>query len=764
MESKAACQRILFVGVGGMGMTPLAVLLAKSGVVVDGIDDQLEEANQTILEAHYVGLTGTFDLTPGYQQIVYSRAIRHDDPRLEEARRKGISVVSRGEKLADFVANKQLIAVVGSHGKTTTTAMLIHLLRKHDVAFSYMLGGLFSDSSIAPADYQEGAEYMVAEVDESDGTIDLFAPAITVCQAVSWDHNAFYQSEASLHDTFTRLFSRTSEQIIYDEQVEELIDREQSPSHLTPLATHHFSCRAHHSDRTLLEVQSSEYLTGTAIVKAVGAYNAKNAILAMLAARRLIKKDLSEGLMDFAGVYRRQELLYGDRVEDFFVYQDYAHHPKEVSTFLESMRVHFPSYRRVVVFQPHRYSRTATFAREFADILSAEEDACLLPVYAASEEFIEAGSAQAVLAYARDRLKYFTDEQALYSYLDERAESKTVFLFIGAGDILYQANGYADRLRHFRSTGEECWLEDVARSKNFSGRTSYHEPLANKVTFRLGGAARFYAEPEDEDSLSILWKAASQANVSVSVIGRGSNLLVPDDEYEGLVIRLRSKFWRTYQLQEDGKIFARAGVGLRELCLFAVKQSYQDFAFMEGIPGSVGGAVRMNAGAMDGWMSQLIESVTFLTGEGEVVTKSVDELEFSYRKCEALRDGCVLSVVLASKSQANPETIKSEILEYSNKRKSSQPSEPSAGCMFKNPEHSQSGKLIDEGGLKGRTVGGIAISEIHGNFFVNKGNASFHDVVTLVKETRQEIFDKEEVWLEPEVQLLGKTWKELLDE
>ena len=761
-------ERIAFLGVGGMGMTPLAVFLAKAGFLIDGVDDHLEEINQGILEAHYIGLCRELDFSQGYDELVYSRAIREDDPRLQEARSLGIKTISRGEKLAEIVAGKRLVAVVGSHGKTTTTAMLIHALREKGVSFSYFLGGLFADSSVAPAHCDADSDWVVAEIDESDGTINLFSPEITVCLPVCWDHGAFYKQATDLYQTFRELFRRTTSKIILQKSTADFLSTAEVNAEVQLLPEDSISLL---SEKTAGQMMSLvAHLDGKehrADVRAVGAYNATNALLALMAVKSVEGSWHEDALVDFVGVHRRQELLAEDKQADIYIYQDYAHHPNEVKAFLSSMKEQFFSYQKVVIFQPHRYSRTAMFAKEFCHILQGEDAPFLLPVYPAAEEFEEAGAAKQILRYdEKGTIHYMEDESALFAALDKRRKGKTLYLFVGAGDIYKTALAYADRMQ--ASTNEEAreqeWFFDLRKNASYQGRLRMHEPLANKVTFRLGGTARFYAEPEDETSLIQLWQVAQAAGVDTYVVGRGSNLLVPDGEFAGLVLRLRSRYWRHFEFLPNGEVFARAGAGLREISLQGSHFGYHDFSFMEGIPGCVGGAIRMNAGAMGGWMSQIVKAVTVLLPSGKVVTKTREELDFSYRRCGGLENGCVLSVTFASEQKEDPAVIKETIHAYAQKRKDSQPSEPSAGCMFKNPQTIPTGKLIDEQGLKGTTEGGVAVSPVHGNFFVNKGNASYADVVRLVKKIRQEVHQQKQIWLEPEVQILGKTWEEALSD
>ena len=213
-----------------------------------------------------------------------------------------------------------------------------------------------------------------------------------------------------------------------------------------------------------------------------------------------------------------------------------------------------------------------------------------------------------------------------------------------------------------------------------------------------------------------------------------------------------------------GRIWAAAGVRLKELCGYAAKNGLTGFEFLEGIPGTVGGALRMNAGAMGSWMFDVVEQVQLLDENGKLQSLPKDFFHVEYRKVEEISRGIALGAVLKSVEVEEELSIRDRMDTYADARKSSQPRDPSAGCIFKNPEGNYAGKLIDTYGLKGMRVGGAEVSNIHGNFIVNRGGASAEDVVELVRQVRSLIHDKSGYLLEPEVLLLGHSWDAVLGE
>jgi UDP-N-acetylenolpyruvoylglucosamine reductase len=288
------------------------------------------------------------------------------------------------------------------------------------------------------------------------------------------------------------------------------------------------------------------------------------------------------------------------------------------------------------------------------------------------------------------------------------------------------------------------------------------EPLAAKTTLRVGGAARLYAEPANAAELQVLIKAAQEHHFPLFILGRGSNLLVPDEGVDGLVVALAHASWAAFETRPGGRVWAGAGLRLKNLCGLAAKAGLVGFEFLEGIPGSVGGALRMNAGAMGGWMFDVVDELQLMRLDGEVRTVARAALHVQYRYCAELQDAIALGALLRPVAQADMAAVTRQIEGYRRKRQESQPREPSAGCMFKNPPGNSAGRLIDEAGLKGERVGDAEVSRVHANFIINRGAASAADVLELVRRVRARVREAKNVELEPEVLLYGKSWKDVL--
>ena len=279
------------------------------------------------------------------------------------------------------------------------------------------------------------------------------------------------------------------------------------------------------------------------------------------------------------------------------------------------------------------------------------------------------------------------------------------------------------------------------------------EPMANHTTFRIGGPARRMAFPASPEEMTALLSLAREENWPWMAAGNGSDLLVADEGLDMLVI-VTGRMDRIERTGED-TLRAWAGVSLARLAVFAMEQGLAGLAFAHGLPGSLGGAVFMNAGAYGGEMCQVVASVTaWLPGQGGVELKG-DELDFGYRhSCFGRNGGVVLSADIRLKA-GDSQSIRQEMEELIRRRREKQPLEyPSAGSTFKRPEGHYAAALIEQCGLKGAAAGGAVVSTKHSGFIINTGAATCGDVLALIRRVQSEVFRQTGVQLEPEVRIL----------
>lgn len=281
------------------------------------------------------------------------------------------------------------------------------------------------------------------------------------------------------------------------------------------------------------------------------------------------------------------------------------------------------------------------------------------------------------------------------------------------------------------------------------------EPLARRTTLRVGGPADLWVEPSSENSLTSVLELCAMRRVPWFVLGRGSNLLVRDGGFRGVVISLAHAYFSRIERVED-RLEVGAGARLKTLAVEARRLGLTGLEFLEGIPGSLGGALRMNAGAMGAWTFDVVERMRCMSPEGTIRDLPAAEIEVSYRCCPLLKTHLALGATVRAQP-APVEDIRRQMDTYSRKRWDSQPNQPSAGCTFKNPSPElPAGRLIDELGLKGTRVGDAMVSEVHANFFVNLGEARASDVLALIELVRTRARQARGVELETEVEILGE--------
>lgn len=282
----------------------------------------------------------------------------------------------------------------------------------------------------------------------------------------------------------------------------------------------------------------------------------------------------------------------------------------------------------------------------------------------------------------------------------------------------------------------------------------YDEPLKNHTTFKIGGNCIALIEPREISDIIEAVKICRENSIKFFIIGNGSNLLVPDEGYNGVIIKLKSEF---STIKVEGEyLIVNAGAKLSEVYTVAYENSLTGFEFASGIPGTIGGAIYMNAGAYGGEMKDIVESVQVLDLDNfELRELKNEELEFSYRKSIIQRRNYIVTTIKLKLQKGNKEKINAVYEDLRERRNSKQPLNfGSAGSTFKRPEGHFASKLIEDAGLKGYHINDAWVSEKHSGFIVNKGNASFKEVMELIEYVQKVVFEKFGVKLETEVRIL----------
>jgi len=723
-------------GAGGMGMAPLAFYLREAGVEVEAYDARFTEPLRSKLAE--AGIEVLSEAHPKIEPdcVIHSSAIPAEASRVANWIEKKTPIYRRGEFLAKFLKRKRILGVVGSHGKTTTTGMLVWGLSQVGFPCSYLVGGRFENDELPPGKFVRNS-WVVLEIDESDGTIEAFSPNATLALNCDWDHMDRYESRESLGKSFQELFIRTKESLI--------LPRGQNLEH---------GC-SEGIKAKLVEFDPVDDPAG---------YMESNR-RAVIACGLALGTDLSGvDFSAFPGINRRQTVLYQSSQRS--VVEDYAHHPTEIRAFLSERRLLLPDHLLKVVFQPHRYSRTKALAERFAEELSQSDDLHLMPTYGAFETFDAAGSVETVMGYLpprlRERTRVFSEFSDLRDAIGPISNSdKDQVLFVGAGDL----DRWARALASWERAGGDkhaCFSDYLSNRLSPSTILRADEPLASKTTIGVGGSSRWYCEPENSEDLRTIVEACNLFGLQRVMIGRGSNLIVPDEGFGGLVIRFKGPYWKEISSRTEDSLIVGAGASLKEICKVACRSGLKGFEFLEGIPGTLGGALRMNAGAM-GWETfDLVEWVSFLLPDGSIREIPGTDLNVGYRYCKEAFEGIALRAKLRSEGRSDHRAIRKAIDKLARKRRASQPNKASSGCIFRNPDDVPAGLLIDQVGLKGEREGGAVVSDLHANFIVNDGDASAEEVISLIKRVRERVKETNGLLLEPEVTLMGKSWSEYL--
>ncbi len=281
------------------------------------------------------------------------------------------------------------------------------------------------------------------------------------------------------------------------------------------------------------------------------------------------------------------------------------------------------------------------------------------------------------------------------------------------------------------------------------------EPMAGRTTFRVGGPADCLAQPASLEEAHALLMLTRNYGTPLTVLGNGSNVLVRDKGIRGLVISFGKPF--AYIHREDTSLLLGPGTILGAVSQFAASQGLSGLEFAVGIPGSVGGAIFMNAGAYDGEMKTFVQRVTALTASGEIASFTGEELGFSYRHSVFQENGALIGEVALSLTAGDIKAIKEKMADFTQRRQQKQPLEyPSAGSTFKRPPGNFAGTLIEKTGLKGLTIGGAQVSEKHAGFLINRGGATANDILRLMAEVQHRVYETHGVRLVPEVRIVGE--------
>lgn len=738
-------KKVHFIGVGGVGMAGLATILSARQTTVSG-SDMVSSVYTHQVEAHggtvHIGHAAA-NVSMDVDLVVYSAAVPADNPELKRAQENGIRCVVRGKFLAELaVAYPCVIAVAGSHGKTTTTAMIVHILEQCGLQPGYLVGGEIAGWQVSAA--AGTGRILVTEVDESDGTQAYMHSTYAVVVNVDDDHCWNLGGIEALEKCFKTFASQAPNLISWA-----------SPVTYRLFADHPHACFV-----------TAKSIPENLQLQIPGRHNSINCTMALNVARELgiSRAEAIQASRTFAGVKRRMTKHFESIDGKAVIVEDYAHHPTELEATLKTLRETWPEHRLVTVFQPHRFERVKRYAARFSALLEQTDEVVLVKPFAAwlndgsnidpesMAESIEAVPAQ----YWGD-----TPEElgARLASTVDRESMPVLFAVIGAGDVGKAIFPLKNGLTMQIFDRFQCDLNRICPACVVHRMGSWRD----YTTLGVGVAKPLVVEPANVIELRQALKTAREQNLRCLFLGRGSNLVGADELRQEIIIRLHGPNFTSWS--RNG-CFIRAGAGmsltqlLRQLAELGLIPPRA--APLAWIPGSVGGALRMNAGADAVEIGEFVDRVMGVTLDGRHWSRRGDQIAWGYRATDLPADVC-LTEVLFKFGHGNRQAALKTLAESGEKRKKTQPSGRTAGCVFRNAGAAPAGRLLDAAGCKGLKVGRCRVSRKHANFVVAQNRVTEEDFVTLMRLMQKRVMEHSGIVLQPEVIFANSARRKVLD-
>jgi UDP-N-acetylmuramate--alanine ligase len=780
--------RFHFVGIGGISMSGLARILHDWGYTVTGSDRQASAATDLLRKlgievqiGHELGeLAGQADVL-----VVTPRAIPGAPNEIRAAVGNRAEVVRRGQLLG-MIANARVnIAASGSHGKSTTSGMLTSALTELGADPSYSVGAMVGTTG-RNADSGRGP-HMVVEADEFDRALLWLKPDIAIVSTVSFDHPDVFADQADYDRAFIDFARGVRPGGIY------IVSADDPGCARVAEAVRGLDDFAG-SVVTFGEQEGADWRYGRAddgwevidprgaahpiALQVPGAHNVANATAAIIALATLgySVEDAIRGVEAFSGVGRRFE--HKGAVDGIDVIDDYAHHPDEIRATLLGTRDRYPNRRRVVLFQPHTYSRTAMLLDQFAAALGDAEVPVLLDIYPAGEENAWGVTSQKIADRMGGDVPVLATPADAVAWLTDHVEPGDVVLTVGAGDVTVVGDRLVEALRKRESIlpASEAGTRRVGKRAvetiqlpGTEAAIQRAAPMSMHTTMRIGGPADFLVRASTPGLIEAAATWAGDEGLPVTVIGGGSNLLVSDEGIRGLVIVVRTpgqKAAELLEVEDEGdavllRVAAQAPISW--VGRTAAERGWAGMDWAVGLPGQIGGAVVNNAGAHGTETKDHLDGLEVLE---DGVLRELDRswLEPSFRmtriKGAPRPRPWIVTRAIFRLPKGDPDVLVALADEHARFRKDTQPTGACSGSIFVNPEGDFAGRLLETAGVKGMTVGGAQFSEKHANWIVNTGNATAADAWALIQRAREIVREREGIAMRPEIERVG-AWPDL---
>ncbi len=727
---------IHLIGICGVGMTAIAQVLQGWGKVVSGVDANEEFPTHAVLSRLGITVARGFETTipTDAQLVIASTAYGNNNPQVAEVIAKNIPMLRYDEALAALTHGKRLIAVTGTHGKTTTTSMIGRILEEAGYDPTVIVGAMVKEWA-SNARVGNG-EWMVVEADEYQEKFKALNPEILVITAIDWDHPDYFKDAESYQAAFTtRIQTLTDTALVvgYGDDVDVL--EAIHGGHKRSLTYG----RAHHRNRRIIEesragdAQVFWLMVDTARIGPFhlplpGAHMASNAAAAITVGLEVGAPlaPIRRALESFQGAGRRMERI-GTLPNGAIIMDDYAHHPVEVASTLSALKACYADRVLHVVFQAHTFSRTQALVEEFSHAFSSADHVVITDIFASARE--SAGAITSVEFMQAIQAHHSSVTYAPFETLEplviSQAKPNDVWVFMGAGDGWKVARSLvsgpaversadasrnsrpdtdrerdqptdhnsptADRsLKHLPASQSVPRPDNAVRNQLTllvgEKNVEEHVPLSKYTTFRIGGPATWLVHARSKDNIITVADFAKENNISLFVLSGGANILVSDRGWDGIVIRCEDR-----SLNVSGTtVVCGSGVPLLYLATEMAKRGLAGAEFLATIPGAIGGALRGNAGAFGREIKDIVTSIDLWDGE-RVRSLTAEECAFRYRSSvikEHNRKSNIPWIVLSvtiKLAPGDPNKAQEYIKELLAKKATTQSIEkPSAGCLFKN--------------------------------------------------------------------------------
>jgi UDP-N-acetylmuramate--alanine ligase len=752
-----------FIGIGGISMSGIAALLAAHGYRVSGSDIIDSPIIQKLKRKGILVNIGhsAFNIGKDIDFVVYSAAIPYFNPELKQAKKQNISIIKRSELIGDLMRDKYGIAITGMHGKTTTACMLTLILEKAGRDPTALIGTELKELG---GNYRVGeGDCFVAEACEYYDAFLDFKPKAGILTNIEAEHLDYFGNLSSIIKSFSQFVAGLPGNGLLVVCKDNKNNLKVIPKARCLVVTYGFDQTADvvafnvnlKAGYTLFDVRYSNKILKGFELRVPGIHNVLNATACITFAINLGIKPavIKEVLKSFCGAERRFEII--GRILGITLVSDYAHHPTEIQTTLEGASKFYPKSRILCIFQPHQYKRTKSLLKDFARSFN-NVDLVLIPdIYLVrgrdTKKDIQAVSPEKLVAEIKKnkgKAKFVDGFEETVRYIIKVVKPGDILIIMGAGNIYKMNNIVVKKLKHKEKCDKFIKAFDLKIKKNIK--------LAPYTTFKIGGLTDLFFKTNKIEELKKIVVEARKFKLPIFILGGGSNILISDEGFRGLVIKNNCRKIKV----KHNRIIAESGALLSDVVKKTIDFSLSGLEFAAGIPGTIGGAIVNNAGFPDKSIGNILTRALILDEKGKVQEVDNSYFKFKYR-ASRLKKTISKDIILKVELQLaweQPEIIDKKMKEILKTRKEKQPTgQSSAGSIFKNPSAKQTaGFLLEKAGLKRKRVGKAYVSPKHANFIIANREASAQEVTALIKQLKDTVKEKYNIDLKEEIQYIGE--------